>query len=535
VNGTSTPGTVYNYTIGSGGASGYAANGNLVSYTDLMNGGWSLSYDNVNRVSAATATSGVWNNLTLSWTYDSFGNRKTQTPSGQNIAAPVPQAQTLNYPSQNRISNYGISGYDAAGNVLYDQINNYLYDAEGRLCAVSYFDGMTTKYMLYLYDGEGRRVAKVSNPTFSCTPASTGSILQETYLLGPSGEHITELGQAGAFLRSNVYANGQLLATYTNNGTYFSLNDWLGSKRVVAKYDGTVAQMCMNLPFGDDLMCSATDLSEHHFTGQIYDQETKNDYFDARYYSNNTGRFLSPDPSGLAYADPTNPQSLNLYSYALNNPLINIDPTGMECVWDDGSFDSADDAQTGNAAGCSGQGGHYVDPSLFENATLTNGQQSNINHGDWSATANSTLAQSWVSPSVTASASPSDMPLTGTFSFNNLSPSALIQEMTQAGVPVSPWDTRKNTLHNGVQLRSKGKDTCGLHVIINPESGNNGSPTSGTFHVDEVNPVDTSDPTKLAPAHAVMHGLVDVLPDLMEEHVWQQFPTGNLGCSANQR
>jgi RHS repeat-associated protein len=338
-NGTSSPGTVYNYTIGSGGASGYAANGNLVSYTDSMNGGlmndgWSLTYDNVNRVSTAMATSGVWNNLTLSWSYDSFGNRETQTPTGQNIAAPVPQAQTLNYPSQNRISNYGANGYDGAGNVKNDLINNYLYDPEGRLCAVSYFDGMTTRYMLYLYDGEGRRVAKVSNPTFSCTPASTGSTLQETYLLGPSGEHITELGQAGAFVRSNVYANGQLLATYTNNGTYFALNDWLGSKRVVTKYDGTVAQMCINLPFGDDLICSANDLSEHHFTGQIYDQETKNDYFNARYYSNNTGRFMSPDsdtlPDDVPYADFNNPQSLNLYAYVGNNPLSQTDADGHD-------------------------------------------------------------------------------------------------------------------------------------------------------------------------------------------------------------
>jgi hypothetical protein len=48
--------------------------------------------------------------------------------------------------------------------------------------------------------------------------------------------------------------------------------------------------------------------------------------------ADNTGRFLSPDPSQLFYADPTNPQSLNLYSYGRNNPLTNIDPTGLDCV-----------------------------------------------------------------------------------------------------------------------------------------------------------------------------------------------------------
>jgi RHS repeat-associated protein len=216
--------------------------------------------------------------------------------------------------------------------------------------------------MLYLYDGEGRRVAKVSNPTFSCTPA-TGSTLLETYLLGPSGEHITELGQAGAFVRSNVYANGQLLATYTNNQSYFALNDWLGSKRVVTKYDGTVAQMCMNLPFGDELMCSTTDLSEQHFTGQIHDQESGNDYFNARSYSNSTGRFLSPDysesgPEPVPYADTANPQSLNLYAYVLNNPLRLTDPDGHGCL--DSQATVTSDVSTST-------GGGDVSESVFVN------------------------------------------------------------------------------------------------------------------------------------------------------------------------
>ena len=140
----------------------------------------------------------------------------------------------------------------------------------------------------------------------------------------------------------------------------------------------------------------------YKFTGKERDTESGLDYFGARYYASSMGRFMSPDPSGLAFANPANPQSLNLYSYALNNPLVNIDPTGMECVCDDGSYDSADDAQTGNAEGCSGQGGTYINPDLFENALLTNGQNASIQYGSWSGQANSTLASSWTTPSATA-------------------------------------------------------------------------------------------------------------------------------------
>jgi RHS repeat-associated protein len=59
-------------------------------------------------------------------------------------------------------------------------------------------------------------------------------------------------------------------------------------------------------------------------TGKERDTESGNDYFGARYFASSMGRFLSPDPSGLEYADPTNPQSLNLYSYVLNRKLANF-------------------------------------------------------------------------------------------------------------------------------------------------------------------------------------------------------------------
>jgi hypothetical protein len=39
---------------------------------------------------------------------------------------------------------------------------------------------------------------------------------------------------------------------------------------------------------------------------------------------------MSADPSGMLFVDLTNPQSLNLYSYVVNDPLTFTDPTGLD-------------------------------------------------------------------------------------------------------------------------------------------------------------------------------------------------------------
>jgi RHS repeat-associated protein len=69
-------------------------------------------------------------------------------------------------------------------------------------------------------------------------------------------------------------------------------------------------------------------------TGKERDAESGNDYFGARYYSSAMGRFMSPDWSAkeepVPYAKLDNPQSLNLYSYVLNNPLSRVDADGHD-------------------------------------------------------------------------------------------------------------------------------------------------------------------------------------------------------------
>jgi RHS repeat-associated protein len=71
---------------------------------------------------------------------------------------------------------------------------------------------------------------------------------------------------------------------------------------------------------------------QSRYTGKERDAESGLDYFGARYYASNMGRFMSPDWSAKAqpvpYAKLDNPQTLNLYGYMQNNPLGGVDQDG---------------------------------------------------------------------------------------------------------------------------------------------------------------------------------------------------------------
>ncbi len=99
---------------------------------------------------------------------------------------------------------------------------------------------------------------------------------------------------------------------------------------------GNYVEICVSGPFGDGQVCNpGYDYTETHFTDKLRDQETDNDYFGARYFDSVLGRFLSADwsenPQPVPYADPMDPQSLNLYSYVGNNPISRVDRDGHAC------------------------------------------------------------------------------------------------------------------------------------------------------------------------------------------------------------
>ncbi|PYU09185.1 MAG: hypothetical protein DMG37_24100 [Acidobacteria bacterium] len=89
-----------------------------------------------------------------------------------------------------------------------------------------------------------------------------------------------------------------------------------------------IAQNLDYLPFGE-LNSSDSGTSTHKFTSDERDSETTLDHTWFRQYSSQLGRWMHPDPAGLAAANPANPQSWNRYTYVRNNALNHIDPLGL--------------------------------------------------------------------------------------------------------------------------------------------------------------------------------------------------------------
>ena len=168
-----------------------------------------------------------------------------------------------------------------------------------------------------------------------CNAATNGFTLTESYLVGQSSEELTTLtwsGSKSTWVRTNVYGDGKLLGTYDSAGLHFHLTDPLGTRRVQTNAEGLAEQNCQSLPYGDAQNCYAVGTASGvtatplFFTGKERDAESGLDYFGARYYGSNMGRFTSPDDG--SDQNPGNPQSWNLYSYGRNNPLIGTDPDG---------------------------------------------------------------------------------------------------------------------------------------------------------------------------------------------------------------
>jgi RHS repeat-associated protein len=257
-------------------------------------------YDDLVRLLSANCGS-VWSQT---FSYDVFGNI---TKSGSLSFMPT-------YGAGNHISSVpGQSiSYDGMGNMTVDNLGNtYSYDAEGRPITAA-GKGVT-------YDAFGRAVA-INNG---------GAYTQIVY--APDGWKFAFMNGT-AVQKYMVPLTAGMQAVYNTNGLqYYRHADWLGSSRFAATPTGSMYYDLAYAPFGESY--AETGTVSRSFTGQTQDVIAgSNGIYDflLRQQSAAQGRWLVPDPAGLAAVDPTNPQTWNRYAYVGNNPLSNVDPLGLD-------------------------------------------------------------------------------------------------------------------------------------------------------------------------------------------------------------
>jgi len=159
----------------------------------------------------------------------------------------------------------------------------------------------------------------------------SGSYTQIVY--GPGGGKLA-LMNGQSLNKAFVPLSGGATAVYNASGlAYYRHSDWLGSSRIASlatgssrlSYDGAYA------PYGENYAESGTQ--DRNFTGMNQDTISTGPYplYDGLYreYHPAWGRWLSPDPAGLAAASPANPQSWHRHAHVTNNPLALSDPQGL--------------------------------------------------------------------------------------------------------------------------------------------------------------------------------------------------------------
>lgn len=291
----------------------YDGNGNVSSILDVQDGGhlgWAmrnryLSYDGLDRLTDAGSGSfggDHWHRFT----YDALDNMKSWKLAG------VKDYAEYVYDAQNRLGSIKNSGgatvvgfgYDPQGNLQNKNGQMYSFDYGNRLREVA------GKEWFYRYDGLGRRVlsARADGLTVS--------------MYGQAGE-LMYYEQTGKGNFEQIYLGGSLLAIRNSGVIKFQHTDALGSPIAVTDTAGAVIERNNYEPYGAIIGKPTYDAMG--FTGHKQDGATGLTYMQQRYYSPETGLFLSTDPVS-PFTEPLD--AFHRYRYANSNPYTFVDPDG---------------------------------------------------------------------------------------------------------------------------------------------------------------------------------------------------------------
>jgi RHS repeat-associated protein len=277
------------------------------------------TYDTLNRLTKEAITDPVNGNRTIEYTYDVVGNRTSRNDSVEGLT-------TYAYDSNDRLLTETKAGvtttyaYDRNGNLVSEQSLNktvvYDWDSENHLMGAITSDATGTHQVQYLYDENGIRVVSIRDG------------VEVRYLVDKNRQYaevLEEYSSTTGTIASYVHGN-ELVSQTRGSTTSYYLNDGHSGVRQLTDAAGVVTDSYAYDAFGEVIEKTGNTTNDYLYRGEQSDFSLGMQYLRARYYDQNTGRFVSTDPfEGVQ----ENPASRHRYIYGSGNPITYSDPSGL--------------------------------------------------------------------------------------------------------------------------------------------------------------------------------------------------------------
>jgi len=206
------------------------------------------------------------------------------------------------------------SALDSNGNtqtrVVGSNTTTYAWDFENRMSSVT-LPG-TGGTVSFKYDPFGRRIYKSSSAATSIYAYDGDNLVEETNAAG-----------AAVARYSQTQNIDEPLALLRSGATSYYHADGLGSVTSLSSATGSIANTYTYDSFGKLTASTGSLVNPFQYTARESDTETGLYYYRARYYDQNTGRFISEDPLGF------DGDAVDFYGYAYGNATNFSDAFGL--------------------------------------------------------------------------------------------------------------------------------------------------------------------------------------------------------------
>lgn len=247
---------------------------------------------------------------TTDYTYGGSASSCTTSSTGANTLA----STTTTAPSGTSTDNYC---YDQDGNTTQSNTaangqQSQTWNDLGELTAVTTASAGSS----YIYDAEGNLLVQ-NDPN--------------TKTLYLPNQQITVNSGNGTTTATRFYTlpgGGQVVRTGTGTNYDYEIGDLHGTSLLELDHTLTIPTWRQQTPYGAPRGTTTSWPDNHGFLGKPQDTTTGLTNLGARWYNPSLGRFTSLDPK----LEPNDPQELNGYTYAADNPITGSDPTGLSMM-----------------------------------------------------------------------------------------------------------------------------------------------------------------------------------------------------------